>query len=78
MLGCFQRTRGVSKLSIFRFSVLLIITGVFLITLFGEVQEGKNLIPTCVLKEKSTSAIRRLEGSIQGAQEGAKWQISWV
>ena len=36
------------------------------------VQESKNLIPTCVLKEKSTSAIRRLEGSILGAQEGAK------
>ena len=31
-----------------------------------------NLIPTGVLKEKSTSAIGRFEGSILGAQEGAK------
>jgi len=31
-----------------------------------------------VLKEKSTSAIGRFEGSILGAQEGAKWQNSRV
>ena len=42
------------------------------------VQEGKNLMPTRVLKEKSTSAIRRLEGSTLSAQENAKWQISRV
>ena len=36
------------------------------------------MIPTGVLKEKSTSAIRRLEGSILGAKESAKWQISTV
>ena len=46
-----------------------------IIYLFGVVQESKNLIPTVVLKEKSTSAIRRLQGFILGAQEGAKWQI---
>ena len=76
MLGCFQRTRGVSKWSIFRFSVLLIIIVVVLIIyLFGGVQEGNNLIPTVVFKEKSTSAIGHFEGSILGAQEGGKYRI---
>ena len=42
------------------------------------VQEGKNLIPTVVLKEKSTSAIRRRESSILRARENAKSQISSV
>ena len=74
-----QKTPGVSKWSIFRFSFLLIIIIVFLIIyLFWRVQEGKNLIPTVVLKEKSTSAIRRREGSILRAREGAKSQISSV
>ena len=49
-----------------------------IIYLFWRVQEGKNLIPTVVLKEKSTSAIRRREGSILRAREGAKSQISRV
>ena len=43
--------------------------------LIWGVQEGNNFIPTVVLKEKSASAIRRREGFILGAQEGANWQI---
>ena len=46
--------------------------------MFWGVQEGKNLILNGLLKEKSTSAIPRLEGCILSAQDGAKWQISWV
>ena len=38
------------------------------------VQEGKNLIPTVILKEKSPSAIRRLACFILSVYEGAKSQ----
>ena len=49
-----------------------------IICLFWGAQEGKNLILSWLLKEKSRSAIPRLECCILSAEEGAKWQISWV
>ena len=66
------------KMIDFHVFVFAYITDVFLIFRpFGGVKEGQILIPTGILKQKSTSAVRRLQGVILDAQEGAKcWNFS--
>ena len=54
---------------------MLIITCVFLIIgCFWKVQQGKNLILTGILKEKSPRASRRIQRFIWGVEDGAKLQ----